>query len=73
MAKSNRLSLRVKVSAKPMSPGDRETATELLAELIARAYIADHPEAFERRNVKSQGAQTDQGKRPITPPSPPDG
>jgi hypothetical protein len=39
-----------KISREPMSPEEQATVERTLADLIARAYCADHPELFKRPN-----------------------
>ena len=44
--KRRQLTITCRIAAEPISPGEWEAAERLLAELIARAYAADHPELF---------------------------
>lgn len=48
------------VSPTPMSAESYSTVQELLAEFIARAYRADHPELFKRKTpgARPKGAET---------------
>ncbi len=48
-SKPERLTCLRHISAQPMPAESLQTARELLAKLIARAYREDHPEAFRRR------------------------
>lgn len=64
MAKRKELRFVAKVSPKPMSPEDREIATDLLAKLIARAIIAEHAEAYGPGKSHPQGDQSDPDKCP---------
>lgn len=43
------LKIRRTVSAETMSGCDLQTAAELLAQFVARAYAADHPDLFSPR------------------------
>jgi len=44
-----RFSTRTQFSSAPMSSQDFDVVEQTLARLVARAYAADHPELFRRR------------------------
>ena len=46
------------VSATPLTESEYERGMEILAKLIARAYVADHPELFQiRTNSKDDSGR----------------
>jgi len=50
-----RFATRTQFSSAPMSSQDFGAAEEILARLVARAYVADHPELFRRREGSEAG------------------
>lgn len=49
------LRIRREVSEEALTAGDLRIAEDLLAELVARAFAADHPELFAPTQISQKG------------------
>lgn len=62
--KKKQIAVRTEISPDPISPQSCVAAEEFIAELLARAYIADHPELFE---ATGKGLRIASASLPSTP------
>ena len=54
-SRRRRFTTRTQFSSTPMSSDDLHAVEHILAELVARAYAADHPELFRRHEADMAG------------------
>ena len=66
MSRARELRFVRRISTRPMPEENRRIAESLLADFVARLYIAEHPELFRRRTpVATPGAADASGGEPV--------